>query len=240
MARARLLKPGFFSNEHLADVSIAGRLLFAGLWTIADREGRLEDRPKRIKGELFRYESIDVESLLTELVNQGFIDRYEVEGIGYIQVLRFKEHQKPHQNEPPSTIPPSPSTNGTSARAVAVGVPPDEAAAAAGQTLDEVGDGNYRTVCDHWLAQTGTTLSRKPAEMLVAAAERTSLAWVKDAIDEGMMNNVRTPNYVLAIISRWESEGREKAKRIDPDTDDLDARKARYLSGPIAHLRSAK
>ena len=48
MARARILKPGFFANELLAEIHPYGRLLFAGLWTLADREGRLEDRPKRI------------------------------------------------------------------------------------------------------------------------------------------------------------------------------------------------
>ena len=41
MARARILKPGFFANELLADINPYGRLLFAGLWTLADREGTL-------------------------------------------------------------------------------------------------------------------------------------------------------------------------------------------------------
>ena len=49
MARARNIKPGFFKNEFLAEMPCEVRLLFIGLWTLADREGRLEDRPKRIK-----------------------------------------------------------------------------------------------------------------------------------------------------------------------------------------------
>ena len=52
MARARNLKPSFFTNDKLAELHPLGRLLFAGLWTIADREGRLEDRPKRIKTDV--------------------------------------------------------------------------------------------------------------------------------------------------------------------------------------------
>ena len=48
MARARNIKPGFFANENLAECDPLARLLFAGLWCLADREGRLEDRPKRI------------------------------------------------------------------------------------------------------------------------------------------------------------------------------------------------
>ena len=105
MARSRSIKPGFFKNDTLAEIEPLGRLLFAGLWTIADREGRLEDRPKRIKAELLPYDDCDVEQLLQELHNYGFILRYEVEGERYIQISKFRKHQNPHKNEPPSDIP---------------------------------------------------------------------------------------------------------------------------------------
>lgn len=105
MARARNLKPGFFKNEDLAECSPWARLCFAGLWTLADREGRLEDRPKRIKGELFAYDSVEVEPLLQELARFGFIVRYEVDGARYIQVSKFTEHQTPHYTERASVIP---------------------------------------------------------------------------------------------------------------------------------------
>ena len=59
MARARNIKPGFFRNADLAELPIEARLLFIGLWTIADREGRMEDRPKQIKMELFPADSLD-------------------------------------------------------------------------------------------------------------------------------------------------------------------------------------
>ena len=104
MPRARLLKPGFFANEELAECSPMARLLFAGLWTLADREGRLEDRPKRIKAEIFPYETADCEALLNELDGKGFIVRYANNG-QFIQVVSFKKHQHPHMREPASTIP---------------------------------------------------------------------------------------------------------------------------------------
>lgn len=106
MARARNIKPGFFKNEDLAECSLAARLCFAGLWTLADREGRLEDRPKRIKGELFPFDSFEVEPLLVELVQFGFIVRYEVDGQRCIQVSKFAEHQTPHYSEKASAIKP--------------------------------------------------------------------------------------------------------------------------------------
>ena len=109
MARARNIKPGFCRNEDLAECSITARLCFALLPMVADREGRLEDRPKRIKGELFPFDSVEVEPLLVELERHGLIARYRVNGLGLIQILGFRKHQNPHHREPKSTLAPHPS-----------------------------------------------------------------------------------------------------------------------------------
>ncbi|CUJ51602.1 conserved phage C-terminal domain-containing protein [Achromobacter xylosoxidans] len=106
MARSRNIKPGFFKNEDLAECTPWARLCFAGLWCLADREGRLEDRPKRIKGELFPYDTVDVEPLLQELERFNFIHRYEIDGFKAIQILEFAKHQSPHYTEGKSTIKP--------------------------------------------------------------------------------------------------------------------------------------
>lgn len=103
--RARNLKPAFFKNEALADCTPLARLLFAGLWCLADREGRLEDRPKRIRAELLPYDDGSVEDLLSELRNAGFILRYAAAGGRFIQVVNFARHQYPHRKEQASTIP---------------------------------------------------------------------------------------------------------------------------------------
>jgi hypothetical protein len=103
--RARNLKPSFFKNETLAELPPLTRILFAGLWTLADREGRLEDRPAKIKAEVLPYDTCKPERMLQELHDRGFIQRYEVEGVRYIQVLAFSKHQNPHVKEVASTIP---------------------------------------------------------------------------------------------------------------------------------------
>src|SRR5438132_6602197 len=105
MPRARNLKPSFFTNDELAELSPLTRLLFAGLWTIADREGRLEDRPKRIKTEVLPYDVCKINRMLQDLHDHGFIFRYATEGRQYIQILAFVKHQNPHVKEGPSTIP---------------------------------------------------------------------------------------------------------------------------------------
>uniref|UniRef100_A0A6M3KHL9 Uncharacterized protein n=1 Tax=viral metagenome TaxID=1070528 RepID=A0A6M3KHL9_9ZZZZ len=105
MARARNIKPGFFKNESLVELSYSTRLLFIGLWTLADREGRIEDRPKRIKMEIFPGDDVGIERGLTELHEAGFIHRYEANGGRYIEVCAFLKHQNPHYKEAASTIP---------------------------------------------------------------------------------------------------------------------------------------
>src|SRR5262245_27495008 len=106
MARVRMLKPGFFVNDELALLPPVGRILFAGLWCIADRAGRLEDRPARIRAEVLPYDDVDAGALLDDLQAHGCIVRYAVEGRAYVQIVNFARHQKPHTREPASTIPP--------------------------------------------------------------------------------------------------------------------------------------
>ncbi len=133
--RARNLKPGFFRNEDLAECTPMARLLFAGLWLIADREGRLEDRPKRIKGELFPFDAIEVEPLLGELERFGFIQRYEAGGMRCIVVVNFLKHQNPHHREGPSQLPPcleSPGLEPDAKPAMPEAAATSEAASAAG------------------------------------------------------------------------------------------------------------
>lgn len=108
MARARNIKPSFFSNEKLVELDFGTRLLFIGLWTLADREGRLEDRPKRIKMEIFPADDINIDRALQALHVAGLALRYEADGQRYIWIPKFKRHQSPHYSEKPSLIKPHP------------------------------------------------------------------------------------------------------------------------------------
>jgi hypothetical protein len=112
--RARNIKPNLFRNELLGidEVEIAVGFLFSGLWCCADKEGRLEDRPLRIKADIFPYRTIEspvFNGWLTDLERMGFILRYEVDGKKIIQVINFAEHQSPHHTEKDSVLPPPPA-----------------------------------------------------------------------------------------------------------------------------------
>ena len=121
MPRIRTIKPQFFLNEELSELPAMVRLLFIGLWTQADREGRLLDRPKRLKAEIFPYDNFDVEKGLRQLSEAGFILRYKVNvnvkdrvlapeqpknELAIIQVINFSKHQKIDKaNEKESDLP---------------------------------------------------------------------------------------------------------------------------------------
>lgn len=104
--RSRNIKPGFFKNEYLAECPFEARLLYAGLWCIADREGRLEYRPKRIRAELFPFDEVDVETLVQVLCKYGFVRMYTVGGEAFLDIPAFLRNQNPHVNEKPSDIEP--------------------------------------------------------------------------------------------------------------------------------------
>ena len=106
MARSRNIKPGIMANERLAELPAISRLLFIYLWMLADREGRLEDRPKRIAALALPYDrDVDVDSLLNHLAGTGFITRYTVEDQALIQIDNFAKHQSPHVRESASELP---------------------------------------------------------------------------------------------------------------------------------------
>lgn len=99
MARARNIKPSFFQNDVLGELSPIDRLAFIGMWTIADYKGCFEHRPKRLKVQLLPYDDCDFEVIANNLERSGFIQIYSVQGQRYIKIINFDKHQNPHKNE---------------------------------------------------------------------------------------------------------------------------------------------
>jgi hypothetical protein len=183
MARARTIKPGFFANDTLAEVHPLGRLLFAGLWTIADRAGRLEDRPRRIKAAVLPYDECDVDALLGVLAERGFILRYARGTARYIQILRFEAHQNPHKNEGASTIP-APGDS-----AATPGDAPEQHGTRTVQAPEQHGTNpadHFNQITDHLI---GT-----PSESGAAAADAAIDAPAKTAVADGD---------VYALVDAW-------------------------------------
>lgn len=97
MARIRTIKPEFPQSESMGKVSRDARLCFIMLWTLADDEGRLRGNSRMLASLLFPYDDdakkhIDI--WLGQLSEEGCIERYEVDGSSYIQINKWREHQK--------------------------------------------------------------------------------------------------------------------------------------------------
>jgi len=104
--RDRVLRGGLFINELLAECKFTTRYFFVGLLMIADREGRIEYRPKRIKAILCPYDfDLDVIPLIEELVAAKFVYVYSADYKEIIQIPNYVKHQSIHWNESESDLP---------------------------------------------------------------------------------------------------------------------------------------
>lgn len=108
MARIRSIKPEFWQDELVATLPRDIRLLFIGLWTMADDEGRFRANPRFVQAQVFPYDSdIDVAGALRQLEGIGRVQLYEADGQLFGWVRKFSEHQRIDKPKP-STIPPPP------------------------------------------------------------------------------------------------------------------------------------
>lgn len=110
--RSRNIKPGFFKNDILTECDPLARILFTGLWCMADREGRMEYRPKKIKAEILPYDDCDIIALLNQLIFHKFVVVYKFNDNAYLAIPTFAQHQNCHIKEAASTIP-APDENDT-------------------------------------------------------------------------------------------------------------------------------
>lgn len=122
MARIRTIKPSFFESEDVAVLPLRARLLWIGLWTHCDDEGRTKDNGKLVKARIWPLDQVtlrDIEDDLAILADAGRIVRYEADGQRYLEITNWREHQS--INKPtPSKIPPPPKVRPNSRRAPVV------------------------------------------------------------------------------------------------------------------------
>lgn len=99
MARARNIKPAFFTSEQIADQCPLGRLLFIGLWTLADFKGDLEWKARTVKVKLLPFDDCDIDALAINLDKSGLVRFYSDGARVLMHIPNFTKHQNPHLNE---------------------------------------------------------------------------------------------------------------------------------------------
>jgi hypothetical protein len=108
--RIRSLKPDIWKDEKLGRCSIGARLLFVGLISQADDEGRFRSAPPLLRASIFPHDdplaglngqipgigggSLDVDGWLDELTDARLIRLYEVRGERYGDLPGWARHQR--------------------------------------------------------------------------------------------------------------------------------------------------
>lgn len=112
MARMRSVKPEFWTDPDLAELSRDARLLYIGLWNLSDEHGRVRGDARYLKGQLFAYDDDltphAVDSLVAQLDTAGKAVRYEAEGRAYLFLPTLARHQRLEPDKVPSRLPPPP------------------------------------------------------------------------------------------------------------------------------------
>jgi hypothetical protein len=107
--RIRTIKPEFFKHEELFDLEqetgLPIRVAFAGLFTIADREGRFQWRPRTLKSHILPHDNVDFSRVLHALVTREFLVRYAWNGELFGAINTFKKHQVVNNKEKASELP---------------------------------------------------------------------------------------------------------------------------------------
>lgn len=105
MARIRTIKPEFFTSEDIVSLTPLARVFYVALWCEADREGRLEWKPRTLKMRYLPADNCDIEALGQELIDLGLVVLYVANGKQYAHIPGFKKHQVINNRESESVIP---------------------------------------------------------------------------------------------------------------------------------------
>ncbi len=89
-----MLDPDFFLDEEISSLSPHARLLYQGLWGLCDDNyATLPDRPSWIKLQIFPYEQVNVDYLLSEIQRIGKIVLFDHDGKKYWYIRNFFKYQ---------------------------------------------------------------------------------------------------------------------------------------------------
>lgn len=112
--RSRYIRPGICTNEDLAEIGPYAYILFTGLWMMADRDGRLEYRPKRIKAQVMPlWDEVTVgtvEMLVEKLAERRMLQVYTCDGLSLIAICNWCKHQHLDPREKSTNLPAPPDS----------------------------------------------------------------------------------------------------------------------------------
>lgn len=98
MARKRMIDPNIWQSEDFSKLSTLAKLVFIGLFSLADDEGRGRCNPVYLKSSLFPYEegirSADIDKTLSEISSNMSVIFYSCDGSNYYSLYNWNTWQK--------------------------------------------------------------------------------------------------------------------------------------------------
>lgn len=98
MARKRMIDPNIWQSEDFSKLSTLGKLVFIGMFSLADDEGKGRCNPVYLKSTLFPYEedirSADIDKTLSEIGSNMSVILYSCDGSSYYWLYNWDNWQK--------------------------------------------------------------------------------------------------------------------------------------------------
>ena len=89
MPSRRMIHPDFWRSESMAQLTREQRLLFLGIVSNADDQGRLNAHPSLIRSDIFPFEDEPLDKISADIeaiAATGSLLLYDVNGRSYIQI----------------------------------------------------------------------------------------------------------------------------------------------------------
>lgn len=191
MARIRSLKPEIWQDEALGRCPLEARLLFVGMITQADDEGRLRAAPALLRSAVFPYDSVTparVSEWLASLREASLVVVYEANGETFCHLRGWKNQKVDHPT--PSKLPPPPEPNREDSRGFA-SVPgrlaPDQGSRK-GSGIKDQGDRASaveaeKAIFEHWIQQPNLIKHRSQTPGITRA--------IRKALKDADADNIR-------------------------------------------------
>ncbi|MBV8048765.1 MAG: hypothetical protein JO171_16570 [Paludibacterium sp.] len=198
MARIRTIKPEFWTDEKVVELSAFARLLFIGVWNFSDDDGRLVYSPKRLKMQIFPADDVDCAALVSELERQALVTVYSVDGTDYLQVAGFAKHQKIDKRAASKLPPPPGSTDSPR-------VPPSPADGREG-IKEGIKEGKGVTTTDVVVVASETGNQRQPKPEKPDCPHQEIIALYHDLLPQCPQVRDWTPARATQLRARWNED----------------------------------
>ena len=115
MPRRRMIDPNIWQSEDFSKLSTLAKLIFIGMFSLADDEGKGRGKPVYLKSVLFPYDDtmrlIDVEKTLSEISSNMSVTFYSHDGNEYYIMNNWKKWQTVDKPQPSKIPNPTPIAN---------------------------------------------------------------------------------------------------------------------------------